>query len=298
MTGFLFEQIIFGPVRSRRLGISLGINLLPAGRKVCTFNCLYCECGWTDTESGCSNMDVTPLQMRATPTHPLRHEASIREREPEPLHTRFGYQALHFPSREEVADSLEKKLQTMSGKGDMLTNITFAGNGEPTLHPDFSAVIDDTIGFRNRYYPNAGISVLSNASCLFDESVAKALLRVDHNILKLDAGTEECFQKINKPRGAITLEEVTTNLARFKNQMEIQTLFVKGSYQGVPFDNTTDQEVEAWLKRLALLKPIRVMIYPIARATPAEDVQKISLEKLQEIASKVEAIGLETEVYF
>ena len=258
MTGFLFEQIIFGPIRSRRLGISLGVNLLPLNHKHCTFNCLYCECGWTG-------------------------------------HTSEKH--LDYPTRKEIKSQLEEKLKAMAAKKDMLTTITFAGNGEPTLHPDFSGIIDDTIALRDALYPNANISVLSNASRAGLDEVARALKKVELNILKLDAGTEETFQRINNPRIDITLQQILDNLEGFGGQMIVQTLFVKGHINGEPFDNTTDHEVEKWLEHIARLRPQSVMIYPIARATPTEDVLKISPDKLWEIAQKVEALGIPTEVY-
>lgn len=257
MNGFLFEQIVFGPIRSRRLGISLGINLLPQNKKWCTFNCLYCECGWT-------------------------------------LPKNTG-QA--FPEREEVKKEIELRLAAMQAKNAMLDAITFAGNGEPTLHPAFAEIIDDTISLRNKYYPASRIAVLSNASKAGEPKVAGALNKIEQNILKLDAGTEETFRKINNPKSGITLAEILENLQLFKGQMIIQTLFVKGSHQGVEFDNTTDVELEAWLGHIERLQPRLVMIYPIARATPTEDVEKISPDKLLQIAGRVEALGIATEVY-
>lgn len=257
MNGFLFEQIVFGPIRSRRLGISLGINLLPQNKKWCTFNCLYCECGWT-------------------------------------LPKNTG-QA--FPEREEVKKEIELRLAAMQAKNAMLDAITFAGNGEPTLHPAFAEIIDDTISLRNKYYPASRIAVLSNASKAGEPKVAGALKKIEQNILKLDAGTEETFRKINNPKSGITLAEILENLQLFKRQMIIQTLFVKGSHQGVEFDNTTDEEIEAWLGHIERLQPRLVMIYPIARATPTEDVDKISPDKLLQIAGRVEALGIATEVY-
>ncbi len=258
MSGFLFEQIIFGPIRSRRLGISLGVNLLPLNRKHCTFNCIYCECGWT----------LPQKEQRVT-----------------------------FPLRAEVQQELEKKLQAMQGKNALLDAITFAGNGEPTIHPDFAGIIDDTIVLRNKYYPRASIAVLSNSSMIGKKEVADALHKIEQNILKLDAGTQETFEKINNPKTSITLEQVLEHLSQFKGQMIIQTLFVKGDLEGKHVDNTTDQEVNAWLKHLERLQPRLVMIYPIARATPAEGLEKVAAEKLEEIARKAEALGIATEVY-
>lgn len=268
MSGFLFEHVIFGPVRSRRLGISLGVNLMPLNRKVCTFNCLYCECGWTEggMERG-------------------------REGEMGPC------RGSGFPAREAVREEMERRLSGMAAKNDMITNITFAGNGEPTLHPDFPAIVDDTLRLRDKYFPRAGVSVLSNASLLHSEAIIYALLKVDQSILKLDAGTEQTFHRINNPRVEVSLEAIVDNLMRFEGKIIIQSLFVKGSYQGEAFDNTTDEEVDAWLGHLVRIRPQLVMIYPIARATPTEDVQKIPSGKLMEIAARVEALGIATEVF-
>ncbi len=257
MNGFLFEQVVFGPIRSRRLGISLGVNLLPLNKKHCSFNCLYCECGWT-------------LPKADSPA---------------------------FPEREEIKRALELKLASMRAKNAMLDTITFAGNGEPTLHPAFAEIIDDTIELRNIFFSQAKIAVLSNASKAGNPNVASALKKIEQNILKLDAGTQDTFQKINNPKSGITLAKILENLSLFKEQMIIQTLFVRGSYQGVEFDNTTKEELTAWLGHIEQLKPKLVMIYPIARATPTNDVEKISPETLAEIAGRVEALGIATEVY-
>ncbi len=256
--GFLFEQIIFGPIKSRRLGISLGVNTLPLNVKHCTFNCLYCECGWTKPQ----------------------HEA-----------------CLTYPTRDQIKEALGIKLRAMRSKSAMLDTITFAGNGEPTLHKGFAGIIDDTIELRDMHYPDADIAVLSNASLAGNNDIADALKKVERNILKLDAGTEETFQKINNPRIQITLEEVLKNLEAFRGEMIIQTLFTRGTYQGESFDNTTEEEVSAWLKHIEALQPELVMIYPIARATPADDVEKLDFEELQAIAQRVEALGIATEVY-
>lgn len=257
MNGFLFEQIVFGPIRSRRLGISLGVNLLPLNKKLCPFNCLYCECGWTLPKT----------------------------------------ENMVFPEREEVKKELELKLVSMRAKNAMLDAITFAGNGEPTVHRAFAEIIDDTIELRNKFYPDAKITVLSNASKAGKPNIAAALKKIEQNILKLDAGTEKTFLKINNPKSGITFDEILENLAQFKGQMIIQTLFVRGSHQGVEFDNTTEEELAAWLGHIERLQPKLVMIYPIARATPTENVEKIGPDKLWDIAQRVEALGIPTEVY-
>ncbi len=256
--GFLFEQIIFGPVKSRRLGISLGVNLLPLNIKHCSFNCLYCECGWTKA-----------------------HLAQGKK--------------LH--AKEDVRDALDMKLSSMRDAQKPVDTITFAGNGEPTLHPDFAAIIDDAIILRDKYFPSARIAVLSNASLAGNKEVASALMKIEQNILKLDAGTEESFQTINNPSFNITLSQVIENLKQFRGQMIIQTLFVRGTYAGKHFDNTTEKEVSAWLNHIDSLKPKLVMIYPIARATPADHVEKVEDETLRSIAKRVEALGVQTEVY-
>jgi wyosine [tRNA(Phe)-imidazoG37] synthetase (radical SAM superfamily) len=257
MSGFLFEQIIFGPIRSRRLGISLGLNLLPTLYKHCTFNCIYCECGWTRTQEVLEG----------------------------------------FPTSAQIKEALENKLQAMRSKDALLDSITFAGNGEPTIHPQFAQIVDDTIALRDCYYPDSKVSVLSNASKASIPQIAAALLKTDNPILKLDAGTEETFRGINKPLDNTTLEKVVESLESFSGKVIIQTLFVKGMHDGKMVDNTSPEEVEAWLGHLKKIKPKLVMIYPIARSTPEESLEVIPFEKLNEIAAKVEALGFMAEVY-
>ncbi len=257
MSGFLFEQIIFGPIRSRRLGISLGINLLPTYKKHCTYNCIYCECG------------LTPP--------------------PDP--------EVRFPKRDEVKKALEQKLSAMKEKDALLDSITYAGNGEPTIHPHFERIVNDTIELRNKYYPDSVISVLTNASKVADPGVADALLRIEQPILKLDAGTNQMFQKLNNPRINITLEQIIENMMLLKGKAIIQTLFIRGNSGDTYVDNTTEEEVSAWLEHLEKLQPRLVMIYPIARETPLETLEKIDSKELMQIAARVEELGIETEVY-
>lgn len=257
MSTFLFSEIIFGPVKSRRLGVSLGVNLLPTNYKFCTFNCVYCECGWT-----------------------LKADKKIK-----------------LPSREEVKTELEKVLQDYSEQGKEINSITFAGNGEPTIHPAFAEVIDDTIELRNMWMPDADISVLSNASQLNKTSVTTALTKIDQNILKLDAGTEKTYQLINQAQKHLKFDKIVDYLKSFEGNLIIQTLFIKGEYNGQSFDNTTDVEVEAWLKLIEKIQPQSVMLYPIARDTPTEGLEKVDEDTLNKIAKKVQALGIETEVY-
>ena len=258
MATFLFDELIFGPVKSRRLGVSLGINLLPTDNKYCTFNCIYCECGWTELEG--------------------KH--------------------IILPRRDEFKQKLESKLKELRGTDNEPDAITFAGNGEPTIHPDFAAIIDDTVEARNNFAPTAKITVLSNASQLHKKRVKEALKKIDKNIQKLDAGTDEMFQRINQPLGKLSLNQIVDKLLAFDGKLIIQTLFIRGKYKGETIDNTTEEEVSAWLSLVKKVNPEYVMIYPIDRDTPAKDLVKISNAELDAIASRVEKAGIKTEVYY
>ncbi len=258
MAGFLFHDIIFGPVRSRRLGISLGINLLPAGIKYCTYNCLYCECGWTNSE----------LPKKGT-----------------------------LPSRKEIRNFLELKLEELRESEIYPDALTFAGNGEPTIHPQFAGIVEDTIDLRDHFFPDADVVVLSNATQLNKPEIFNALGMVDQNILKLDAGTEEVFQKINLPKINITLSEIVNNLKKFEGDLIIQTLFLKGENNGQAIDNTNEEEIKEWLGHIKTINPHHVMIYSIDRDTPAENLERIPLSELEEIAAKVNELGVKTQVY-
>jgi wyosine [tRNA(Phe)-imidazoG37] synthetase (radical SAM superfamily) len=257
MATFLFDKIIFGPVKSRRLGVSLGVNLLPTNVKVCSFDCIYCECGLTpkkNTEKGT------------------------------------------LPTREEVRQKLDEKLQAMAGEHQLPDVITFAGNGEPTLHREFAGIIDDTIELRNKWSPDARIAVLSNASMLHKEDVFDALLKVEDNIQKLDSAYPETVALLDCPRGNFNLEKVVGQLKKFEGNVIIQTMFVKGAFKGNRIDNTTEKEVWAWLELLKIIKPSQVMIYTIARDTPVDTLEKIPLEKLNEIADRVKKAGYKVQV--
>jgi wyosine [tRNA(Phe)-imidazoG37] synthetase (radical SAM superfamily) len=257
MSTFLFDQIIFGPVKSRRLGVSLGVNLLPTDSKVCSFNCIYCECGWT----------------------PKKRE-----------------QKAVLPTREIVRKKMEEKLTEMVESNELPDVITFAGNGEPTLHPDFEEIIDDTIELRDRLTPNARIAVLSNATRLHKASVIRALLKVEDNIQKLDSAFEETIQRIDCPVSNFKLENVVENLKLFKGKVIIQTLFLRGSFDGEIIDNTTEEELAEWLKLVTEIKPSQVMIYTIDRDTPASGLEKVKIDELQKIAYRVRAVGFDVQV--
>lgn len=257
MATFLFDQIIFGPVKSRRLGVSLGVNLLPTDSKVCSFDCIYCECGW----------------------NPKKRERKAI-----------------LPTRAEVRLRMEEKLLQMQTSGELPDVITFAGNGEPTLHPDFEGIIDDTIELRNRLAPQARIAVLSNASMLHKTTVVSALKKVDDNIQKLDSAFEETVRKMDCPTSGYQLKQVIENLKQFEGRVIIQTMFLRGIFRGEIIDNTVEQEVSEWLKLIGEIKPSQVMIYTIDRDTPASGLEKVTLEELQQIGARVKMLGIAVQV--
>jgi len=258
MSTFLFDKIVFGPVKSRRLGVSLGINLLPANRKICNFNCIYCECGWTG-----------------------RSEASAGE----------------LPSRKEVYEALEKKLSLMKRKNEAPDVITYAGNGEPTLHPEFPGIIDDSIMLRDKYFPGARIAVLSNSTAITKPEIRKALLKVDQNILKLDSAFDLTVKIHNQPKVNVKVEELIKNLTGFRGQLIVQTLFLRGTFRGKKINNTTKEELDAWLEALQKIRPAEVMIYTISRDTPeGGKLAKVPLAELRRIASLVNELGIKTQV--
>ena len=248
----LFPSPIFGPVKSRRLGGSLGINLMPADGKVCTFDCIYCECGL--------NADHRPRSKR--------------------------------PSREEVKTKLEVQLQKMLAEGTQPDVLTFAGNGEPTSHPDFAGIIDDTIALRNLYFPKAQVSVLSNATLLHRAEVVEALKRVDNNILQLDTISQAYIEWVDRPTGAYDVERIVDQLCAFEGKLIVQTLFMKGEFNGRSVDNTTDEFVNPWLGAIQKIAPQQVMIYTIDRATPVAGLEKATPAELDAIAQRVRELGI------
>ena len=248
----LYNNIIFGPIRSRRLGLSLGVNLLPIESKLCSFDCIYCECGWNDE-------------------HPGKRR---------------------FNAREDVAQMLDETLARMVAEGTPPDVITFAGNGEPTMHPDFENIINDTIALRDKHCPNAKVSVLSNATQIHREDVRRALLRVDNNILKLDSAFDATVQLVNKPQGNYTVARTVELLKSFAGELIVQTMFLRGEYLGQRVDNTTTEEVEAWLRLIEEIKPKQVMVYSLDRDTPCKTLEKVEKDELREIAARVEALGI------
>jgi len=253
----LFHEIVFGPIKSRRLGISLGINLLPGSGKICTFDCIYCECGY--------NADGRTKQ--------------------------------GFPSRKAVAQALEDKLQELKTDGITPDVFTFSGNGEPTLHPEFEEIVDDTVELRNQYFPGAKISVLSNATMINRENVFRALNKVDNNILKLDSVFDDKAKLIDQPLlSSFSVVKLIENLKRFNGNLIIQTIFLKGVHNRQTVDNTSEEEVNAWIEVLKEINPKQLMIYTIDRATPEKNLQKLSLEELNVIAEKLRKAGFDVNV--
>lgn len=253
MSTVIYPSPIFGPIHSRRLGVSLGINLMPADGKVCTFDCIYCECGF--------NADHRPTLPR--------------------------------PTREEVAAALEAKLKEMAENGPKPDVLTFAGNGEPTAHPHFAEIIDDTIKLRDKYCPQAKVSVLSNSTMLHHKQVHEALMRVDNNILKLDTVSIEYIKKVDRPQQPnYNVEDIIESLSAFKGHVIIQTMFMKGQADGVDMSNVKEEYIEPWLKAVERIKPMEVMVYTIDRETPAKGLLKATHEELDGIRDRVTAMGI------
>lgn len=254
MSTIIYPSPIFGPVMSRRLGVSLGVNLMPGDGKVCTFDCIYCECGF--------NKEHLPHSGR--------------------------------PSREQVAKALEEVLILRRTNGEALDDIAFAGNGEPTAHPDFCGVIEDTMRLRDEYFPKATVSVLSNATFVWKEEVRKALKLVDNNIQKLDTINPSYINMVDRPQqSSYDVRKVIENLKLFDGKVMIQTMFMKGDIDGQDVDNTGDEYVTPWLKAVEEIAPQKVMIYTIDRETPAQGLRKAEPATLDAIKARVEKLGIE-----
>lgn len=244
----LFHSTIFGPIHSRRLGVSLGVNLMPDDGKVCSFDCLYCEAGFNSQGKGTTGL----------------------------------------PLREQTARWLEAKLKQMKDNGEPLDVITFSGNGEPTLHPDFPRIIDDTIALRDRYYPDAKVSVLTNSTMIFKPEVAEALKKADNNILKLDSAIDSTMRLIDRPNSKdFSVERVVDALCQFEGSGIIQTMILRGSHDGQPVDNTTDEEIEALISAYRKIRPREIMIYSLDRSTPEESLVKVEKEELSKIGERI-----------
>lgn len=254
----LFHSTIFGPIHSRRLGVSLGINLMPYDGKVCSFDCIYCEAGYNAQGSGKSGL----------------------------------------PGRADVYSQLETKLAAMRNAGEKLDVITFSGNGEPTLHPEFPGIIDDVLSLRDKYFPQAKVSVLTNSTRIFDPGVAEALKKVDNNLLKLDSAVEETMRLIDAPTSRdFTVEKVVEALKQFRDTGIIQTMLLRGEHDGHRVDNTTEAEIEALIKAYKAIRPREVMIYSLDRSTPEEKLTRVPKEELDAIAARLQKEGIPVSDY-
>lgn len=254
----LFHSTVFGPIRSRRLGVSLGINLSPVDGKVCSFDCLYCEAGYNSQGPGKSGL----------------------------------------PTRRKVAEELRRKLQNMAEAGESLDVITFSGNGEPTLNPDFPAIIDDVLALRDEFYPEAKVSVLTNSTRIFSPEVAEALKKVDNNILKLDSAVDSTMRLVDRPNSPdFTVEKLLEGLRAFEGTGIIQTMFLRGEHNGVKVDNTTPDEVRALIEFYREIKPREIMIYSLDRSTPEERLTKVEKMELETIGAEIEkSTGIKVQV--
>ncbi len=253
MSTILYPSPIFGPIHSRRLGVSLGVNLMPNDGKVCTFDCLYCECGF--------NKDHVPHHPR--------------------------------PTVEQVTEALAMVLGERHRNGEPLDTITFSGNGEPTLHPDFPTIIENTLRERDLYFPEAKVSVLSNATMVQSEEVRKALMKVDNNIQKLDTVNMDYIRTVDRPtQQRYDVAETVECLKAFNGNVVIQTMFMKGTTHGISVDNTSDEYLLPWLDALRAIQPRQVMVYTIDRETPETTLQKVESGVLDAIKARVEQMGI------
>lgn len=255
----LYDSPVFGPIHSRRLGVSLGINLLPADGKCCSFDCIYCECGF--------NKDFRPRQK--------------------------------FPTRQAVGDALRARLVEMKEHGLVPNVLTFAGNGEPTMHPEFPDIVADVIRLRDEFFPEAKVSVLTNATEIVKKEVFDALLLVDNNIVKLDTVAPEYIERVDRPVAAsYDLPAIVEAMKRFGPKCTVQTMFLQGEFEGRSVSNVSDEYVGPWLETVCQICPKEVMIYTIDRETPAHELRKATREQLDAIASRVRESGLTCQVSY
>ena len=256
MSTIIYDSPVFGPIHSRRLGISLGINLLPKGGKVCSFDCIYCECG---------------LNMERRTKNPL-------------------------PTADEVVEGLRCKLQEMKHDGLVPDVLTFAGNGEPTLHPHFPEIVDRVRCVRDELCPSAKMSILSNATQIRRPEIREALRHFDNNILKLDTVCPIYINNVDRPQGHYDVEEQIRLLAMFQGQCIIQTMLMRGEYEGHNLDNTTEAYIGPYLEALARIRPRAVMLYTLDRETPVGGLLKADPAAMQAIAERIRKLGIDVSV--
>jgi len=248
----LREDTVFGPIFSRRLGTSLGINLLPREGKICTFDCIYCECGW--------NKD--------------------------------GLDDKVIPSAAEVRSRLEEKLVSLISEGVDIDTITFSGDGEPTLNPEFPQIIDDTIGLRDKYFPKAKVSVLSNSTRVHRQEVFDALRKVDNPIMKIDAPSNELIEKIDRPAPGFDIARVVEALKKFEGNFVLQTMFLKSE----DFDSSAPEVLQGWKEIVRELKPRQIMVYTIDRPTPQAGLKKFTVEQMQDLVQDLIEEGFDISI--
>lgn len=248
----LREKTVFGPIPSRRLGNSLGINLLPEEGKICNFDCIYCECGW--------NKD--------------------------------GRDDTVIPSAEKVRNDLEAMLKKLRAEGTPVDSITFSGDGEPTLNPEFPQIIDDTLRLRDLYYPKAKVSVLSNATRVHRPEIFAALTRVDNPIMKIDAPTNELVERINHPAPGYDVDVVVESLKQFEGNFVLQTCFLKSE----DFDSSSDEVMVGWREIVRVLKPREVMAYTIDRPTPQQGLKKFTVEEIRALVQPLIDEGFKVQI--
>jgi wyosine [tRNA(Phe)-imidazoG37] synthetase (radical SAM superfamily) len=248
----LQKGIIYGPVNSRRLGRSLGINILPAQRKICPFNCVYCQYGWTKDHT---------LRINTGPA---------------------------LPSVDAVKEALKKALISADNPP---AYITFSGNGEPTLHPDFSQIVEEVTVLRDRLAPEAKTAILSNSALVSDKSIRNALSRLDVRIMKLDCGTPDIFKRYNQPCPGVDLEALTEGLSRMTD-VDIQTLVSAGQAGNFDTQNTT-----AWIERLKHIRPLSVQLYTLERGYPAKNIRPANRKELDDIKAQVQKAGIRIGVF-
>lgn len=256
----LFENTIVGPIRSRRLGSSLGVNLLPLHHKICSYDCIYCECGWNRESEMGDIQYVSPAQVR---------------------------------------EMLERRLQELKAENAQIDSITFAGNGEPTLYPEFPEIVDIVTEMRDRYYPQAATTILTNATQLIRPEIFAALQKLDNPTLKLDAGFADMRNRINLPNEkACTFEQLKECLIRFGSRCIIQTLLFDGTTdEGENVTNIDPEGFAAYLEIVKQIRPKFVQLYALDRATPAKHLRKLAPEELNIYAEKLRAEGIETKIY-
>jgi wyosine [tRNA(Phe)-imidazoG37] synthetase (radical SAM superfamily) len=248
MGTFLFEDIVFGPVKSRRLGVSLGINVLPGESKLCNYNCIYCECGFSKF---------------------ARYE--------------------DLPSAKKIISRIEASLKTISMERIKIDAITFAGNGEPTMHPDFPLIMEKTIQLRNKYLSDVNIVVLTNATRLENIEILNALNKADKALLKIDTLIQKDFDKVNCPVEDIDITRLPMIIKNGIDNIYIQTMFFR--YRD--FDNTCKDSLDIYIDAIKFLKPLQVMIYSVARDTPVRGIERVNQEELIIIGDRIRKTGTE-----